>query len=79
MARLSLASLPLNTESFVVFGFGNVFACQPDWQKLEVCVKGVIHVNYTFLCLKKREKTFRRAEKQLAEKDFGMPIYKQKL
>jgi len=45
MALLSLASLPLNTDSFAVFGLGNAFAYQRDWQKFEVCVKGVIHVN----------------------------------
>jgi hypothetical protein len=45
MALLSLASLPLNTDSLAVFGFGNAFACQRDWQKIEVSAEGVIHVN----------------------------------
>jgi len=34
---------------------------------------------YTFLCPKVWEKAFRRAEKQLAAKGFGVPIFKQNL
>jgi hypothetical protein len=46
-------------------------------KNLKYVLRGLFTLIYTFLCLKNWEKTFRQTEKHLAEKGFGMPIYKQ--
>lgn len=76
MAWLSLASLPLNTESFVVFGFGNAFACQWDWQKLEVWVEGVIHVNLHIFVSKSLGENVSADRNAYSGKSFGWLIFK---
>jgi len=72
MAWLSLASLPLNTESFVVLGLRNAFACQRDWQKPEVWVDRVIHVNLHIFVSKKLRKNISADRKANSGKVFRL-------
>jgi len=78
MAWLSLASLPLNTESRVFLGLGTSFADQQRGQNQNYVGKWLFTLIYTFLCSQVWGKMFLRAEKPLVANCFGVPTYKQK-